>query len=208
MGNHVSKPPESPGEIPPAQPHKRDGGSIVLTIMLILGLCAGVSCAGIIGMGAFSYTTVRRDFGTVAEDLTPQAYADGVSHTDTFSRHYNTGNYGAAFSAVQQELASNPESAEGRNNMAWILATCPDPEYRDGKAALEHAQTICEASNHSKSEYLDTLAAAHAQLGEFEAAVKWQTEAIRVAPAAANRDGFQARLELYQSEQPYRHSPQ
>lgn len=213
MGDQMSEP--DSGKSPPhaeasPSPHapRRDGSSIVIPLMLGLGLCAVLLCAGIVGFGALSYTTMQRDMQAFVDERTSPALNESNSHTQTFSRYYNAGDYPSAFSEIQRELALNPESAEGRNNRAWMLATCPDPEFRDGEEALEHAQIICQATNHRKSEFLDTLAAAHAERGEFDAAVKWQSEAIRLAPSTTNRDDFRKRLELYQSQRPFRHAAQ
>ena len=50
---------------------------------------------------------------------------------------------------------------------------------------------------------LDTLAAACAESGRFEQAVKWQTKAVELAPPGA-KENFRSRLRLYQSGKPYR----
>jgi hypothetical protein len=50
---------------------------------------------------------------------------------------------------------------------------------------------------------LDTLAAAHAEAGNFEPAVKWVKRAIDLAPPAAH-ESLRERLALYEKEKPYR----
>jgi hypothetical protein len=55
--------------------------------------------------------------------------------------------------------------------------------------------------------YVDTLAAAYAEAGDFEAAVKWQKKAIHLLTkeeAAKWRDKLEERLKLYQSGKTYR----
>ena len=47
------------------------------------------------------------------------------------------------------------------------------------------------------------LAAAHAELGEFDKAVEWQTKAIESAPKS-QKDQYEQRLKLYQDKKPYR----
>ncbi|MBO0698381.1 MAG: tetratricopeptide repeat protein, partial [Zavarzinella sp.] len=74
----------------------------------------------------------------------------------------------------------NPDSALNQNQLAWTLATVPDAKVRDGKRALEAAKKACELTDHKNGGYLDTLAAAYAELGEFDKAVQWQEKALQV----------------------------
>src|SRR5262249_21271961 len=59
-------------------------------------------------------------------------------------------------------------------NLALFLAGCPDAKFRDGKKALEAARKAYSLAN-GPSE-LAALAAAHAELGQFDQAVAWQTK--------------------------------
>lgn len=63
------------------------------------------------------------------------------------------------------------------NDLAWLLATCPQEEFRDGKRALELAELLVK-SGRTKPGVLDTLAAACAANGLFDRAVQVQKEAI------------------------------
>ena len=51
---------------------------------------------------------------------------------------------------------------------------------------------------------MDTLAAACAETGDFESAVKWQTEAILLFSMIKDREAGEARLKLYLDKKPYR----
>jgi hypothetical protein len=52
--------------------------------------------------------------------------------------------------------------------------------------------------------YIDTLAAACAENGEFESAIKWQTRALELKPGDAEfQKCGKERLELYKSGRPY-----
>jgi tetratricopeptide (TPR) repeat protein len=86
-------------------------------------------------------------------------------------------------------------------NLALFLAGCPDAKFRDGKKALEAARKAYALAK-GPSE-LAALAAAHAELGQFDEAVAWQTRAVAAAPAAA-KETYTDRLKLYQDRKPYR----
>ena len=93
------------------------------------------------------------------------------------------------------------------NNLAWLLATCPDARYRDGTRAVVLANRACVLTASEDPVYLDTLAAAYAEAGEFAMAVKWQQEALVLTRDAKAREKSQARVALYQAKTPYREGP-
>ncbi|QSX36624.1 tetratricopeptide repeat protein [Shewanella sedimentimangrovi] len=91
-------------------------------------------------------------------------------------------------------------------NVAWILATCPEAEYRDGNKALTLAQQLL-ATNADDPSILDNLAAAYAELGQFERAVDVQQQAIKAllrSSETAKVDEFNKRLESYRQNRPFR----
>jgi serine/threonine-protein kinase len=70
---------------------------------------------------------------------------------------------------------------------------------------VSEATRACELTEWKNQAYLDTLAAAYAEAGDFENAVKFQSQAIE--PSAASGDqqaGMRKRLELYRKKKPYR----
>lgn len=91
------------------------------------------------------------------------------------------------------------------NSIAWLRATFLERSLRDGKQAVSEATRACELTEWKNQAYLDTLAAAYAEAGDFENAVKFQSQAIE--PSAASGDqqaGMRKRLELYRKKKPYR----
>jgi tetratricopeptide (TPR) repeat protein len=94
------------------------------------------------------------------------------------------------------------------NSLAWFLATCPDAGARDGKKAIKNAQKACELSQWKTWGYIDTLAAAYAETGDFDRAVKYQEQALKMAPEQNEQlQEAKQRLELYKQRKPYRESP-
>jgi len=91
-----------------------------------------------------------------------------------------------------------------------LQATFPDAEFRDGAKAVENATKACELTTWKNAWFVNTLAAAYAEAGDFNSAVKWQKKAIDLLDKASCSGypvDFEARLKLYQSGKPYRKSP-
>ena len=102
-------------------------------------------------------------------------------------------------------MRDHPDDDGSLNNLAWNLATSRAPALRDGKRAVELAKRACELSSREDPTHLDTLAAAFAEVGNFDAAVKTQLEAIRlISKGDPSEKGYRDRLELYQAKRPYR----
>lgn len=94
--------------------------------------------------------------------------------------------------------------ALARSDRAWIYATCPDPAFRNGKQAVEDSNAACRIDSWDNWDYIDTLAAACAEAGDFEKAVKMEQKAIRKLRASEAVKSAQERLALYHGHQPYR----
>ena len=117
--------------------------------------------------------------------------------------HAAAGQFAFALTDYNRAIKLNPDAPQIHNNLAWLLATCPDPNHRNGAQALDHAKRACELSQWSYFGALDTLAAAYAELGRFEDSIKWQTTSIGYAPEQ-NKADLRARLEMYKMKKPYR----
>ena len=87
------------------------------------------------------------------------------------------------------------------------MATCPDDRYRNSQLALEAAEKAIKLDGRADFKYLDTLAAAYANAGEFDKAKHTIAEAIRIAPKERIAP-IQHRQELYQRNESYRQGEQ
>ena len=85
-------------------------------------------------------------------------------------------------------LEAQPESPLAANNVAWILSTHPDASVRDGHEAVRMAQVAARATNRQVPAVLSTLAAAHAETGDFAAAAQTLQEAIELAQSRGEKD--------------------
>jgi tetratricopeptide (TPR) repeat protein len=73
----------------------------------------------------------------------------------------------------------NPyELAMVLNERAWLRATCHDASLRNGQLAVADAKRACSLSNWKRSKYIDTIAAAYAETGDFDSAIRYQQQAI------------------------------
>ena len=94
------------------------------------------------------------------------------------------------------------------NNTAWVLATSPEATQRDGDRAVRLMEILLEKADPPNGEWVDTLAAAYAEVGRFDEAVATQEEAIALLVGeqadATLIEGMRARLEDYREGLPYR----
>ena len=116
--------------------------------------------------------------------------------------------YAAILASLREGHLSNPADNDIKNSLAWILATCPDEQYRNPEQALEIAQNASRGVNHLNPQFLDTLAAACAANGRFEEAQQHIEQAINLIEAGGQADeetitNFRERQNLYKQNQPY-----
>jgi len=126
--------------------------------------------------------------------------------------HVSRGEYAEAISDYETAVRVDPDHAIALNNLAWLRATCLVAECRDGVKAVEEATKANKLTNWKKAHYVGTLAAAYAETGDFDSAVKQQKKAMDLLTEEEGeeeelRGDFEERLKLYQSGKPYRERP-
>jgi len=82
------------------------------------------------------------------------------------------------------------------NNLAWQLATSPDPKSRDATQAVQLALRACEQTRYEKAVFLGTLAAAYAEAGKFDDAVATAQRACDLAAKNGETNLLQRNQEL------------
>ena len=103
-------------------------------------------------------------------------------------------------------LNINPEWPDVLNNLAWILATDPDPKVRNGDEAVRLAERACQLVGFKTPMFIGTLAAAYAEAGNFEKAIEMGDAAYQTANSAGQTEVAEKNLELlklYRAGQPY-----
>ena len=120
------------------------------------------------------------------------------------------GRFAPAITLLKECRELLPNDPAVANALARYLATCPQDQLRDDKLAVSLAYQAVRSTGRKVPEYLDTLAAAYAEQGNFTDAAKTATEAMILA-SKQGRDQYvtemSVRAKLYEAGKPYREKP-
>jgi tetratricopeptide (TPR) repeat protein len=134
-----------------------------------------------------------------AIQIAPQ---DARVRTNRGTAYQRMASYENAVADYEFAVKLNPRDIFVYRNLAWLLATCPNALYRDGKKAVEYAKKACLLSEWKDSEAVKTLVAAYGEAGDFENAVKWECRYLGTPEEIAKaRLNSESRLSLYQAHQ-------
>ncbi len=112
-----------------------------------------------------------------------------------------------AMTHYELAIKSNPMEIGALNNLAWIMATNPEPSRRNGARALELAKQASQLSGDNHPIILHTLAAAYAECGRFAEAEEIDGRALSMATSQGNSglaDAIRNARGLYQAHKPLR----
>ena len=148
--------------------------------------------------------TLNELAGRLATNAAPELHARAALAQSVLGR------YADAVKQYRLALAQRPDSVEWLNNLAWLLATCPEDAVRDGAGAVALAQHACDLTQSKTTVCLGTLAAACAEAGRFDDAVLNAKKACDNAVAQGETGLLelnQKLLALYQNHQTYHEIP-
>ena len=142
-------------------------------------------------------------------------YTEAIRLDPKFAMSYNNrgfawftnGNLANAIEDYDRALRLDPTAALPYNNLAWLMATCHVPDFRNGPKAIEYARKACELTEWQDANMVNTLAAAYAEAGEFQNALEQQEKAIALSTADADKRAMLDRLELYKTGKAFRDDP-
>ena len=118
-------------------------------------------------------------------------------------RYFEAKRYAESKADYEAAIAAGRTDKSTLGSFSWLLAACPDESVRDGKLALQHATKAAELSEWKEAWIIDNVAAAHAELGDFEKAIEFTKRGLEVA-TEAERGDLSQHLELYQQNKPVR----
>jgi len=137
-----------------------------------------------------------------AERLDPDRVREILGPAYLFERRRD---YKRAGTEFRETVERFPRSANAQNALAWFLATCPDRAQRNATQALSHATMACELSKWNEPGYVDTLAAAYAESGDFDRAVNLLADALsKAAPDLSDREQLERHLVFFKRKEPWR----
>jgi serine/threonine-protein kinase len=103
-------------------------------------------------------------------------------------------------------VQNGSDDANLYNNLAWLLATSPEPSLRNAAEAVEHAQRANQLSGGRQPVILDTLAAAYAEADRFPEALATARKALELAEQRHDKvviDALRSRIALYEAGRPF-----
>jgi Flp pilus assembly protein TadD len=106
---------------------------------------------------------------------------DAGFHTALGNAFLQRGLQKDAIAEYEHAARISPHDPLARNNLAWLLATSFDASIRDGNRAIEVAKQTVQLSGGKDPNYLRTLAAAYAEIGQFSEAIATAEQAMQIA---------------------------
>jgi tetratricopeptide (TPR) repeat protein len=104
----------------------------------------------------------------------------------------------------EKAIQLDPLNWSAMSKYAALLATCQNEEYRDGRKALELSKRACGLTKHDVAACLLVLSEAHAELGEFEEALRWAEHGRKKSVDDATRFYASQQIMNYTQGMPWR----
>ena len=128
-------------------------------------------------------------------------FADATcNRADTYA---GKGDYDHAIADYNEAIRLNPDFANAYNNLAWLLAACSEDRIRDGRRAEDYARKGCDLTEWKKPDFIDTLAVASAEAGDFGEAIRWENRYLEFDLPKEVAESARQRLSLFAAKNAY-----
>lgn len=121
--------------------------------------------------------------------------------------YISIGQHAKAIADLEAAHKIQPENSGILNNLAWLLATTPEDDLRNGERAIALAKKACEVTEYKQAHILSTLASGYAETGDWENAVKWSQAAVELGEGDV-KEQLKQELESYKNKKPWREKQQ
>lgn len=151
---------------------------------------------------------LKKDYDRAIADCTKALHIDpgyAVAYLNRGRAWFSKKDCARAIADFEKALDINPNYAEAGNQLAWTLAVCPDNRYRNGTKAVKFAKKVTEMN--PEAGFRATLAAAYAEEGRFEDAIKVQKGIIALLNGKGKKgqlSDHKKRLKFYKDHRPWR----
>jgi Flp pilus assembly protein TadD len=147
----------------------------------------------------------KKQYDEAITDLNRTIELD-AKHADAYAERAavraSKNEHAKALDDFNQSLRLEPTNVMNTASAALWLASCPDAKHRDGQRALalaRKAQQLLRSNSHA----LQAMAAAHAELGQFNDAIRYQEQAM-LDPLLKEDAAARTRLDAYKKKRPAR----
>lgn len=158
---------------------------------------------GVLHAGLGDIKLAIQNFEAAAE-VSPQA---ANNHSNLGKAYLDAKRYAEAAVSLEAALSLPNPPLAAKLNLAIILASAPDAKLREGRRAATMAAECAKALNGRNPTALGHLAAALAEVGEYERAKTFNNRAIELARKKNDKrlvSELSARGRLYEAGRPYR----
>ncbi|MEY2481409.1 MAG: protein O-mannosyl-transferase [Verrucomicrobiota bacterium] len=134
---------------------------------------------------------------------------DGEAHRSLGRAFLQKGSVSDAIAEYEKAVKAANPSIVAANDLAWILSTYPDDSVRNGTKALALARGAVAFTHGAVPLFLRTLAAAEAETGHFDDALKAAQHGLELARSQNNSelaDRIEKDVDLYRAKNPVRDS--
>jgi len=120
------------------------------------------------------------DFSSLFQIMHPEPFAHvdpefSLAQDQTAGKLWQQGDFAGAIAVYRLVLRGHPDSPDLLNNLAQLLATCPQASLRNCPEAVTLAEKACQLTFYNDASFMGTLGAAYGEAGRFDDAI-WMAQ--------------------------------